>query len=244
MLLRYVRMYAPWILLAVVSGWNDRAGAITGLVAAALFLVQDLRRGHRADSLMLEMSTTVFMVLLTALALAAPDSAVMNYGASMAIGWLALTAWGTVLAGRPFTEGIARRGVSADIAATDLFKRITRTIAIVWAAGFTGTAIVLTFIQHAAPDNTLLLVIAKICGFTIPAVFTARYPEVAQKRYFAELGIDDPPAPAAPTPQQMPHQAMPHQQVPHQPMPHPGAPRAQHHPQAYPNPQHPRPNRY
>jgi hypothetical protein len=213
MLLYYVRTFAPWILLAVVSGWNDQAGAVTGLVAAALLLAQDVRRGHRADSLILEMSTTVFMALLTVLAFAAPDSALMNYGASMAIGWLALTAWGTVLVGRPFTEGIARRQVSADIAATELFKRITWTIAIVWAASFTAMAVVLAFIQHAAPDNTLLLVVAKICGFTIPAVFTARYPEVAQKRYFATLGTENPPA------------------------------LAQRHPQPYPGPQHPQPNR-
>jgi hypothetical protein len=149
----------------------------------------------------------------------------MNYGASMAIGWLALAAWATVLAGRPFTEGIARRDVSADIAATELFKQITRTIAIAWAAGFTATAIVLTFIQHAAPDNTLLLVIAKICGFTIPAVFTARYPEIAQKRYFAKLGVDNPPTSAAPMPHQHLHQA-------------------QHPPQSYANSQNPQSNRY
>jgi hypothetical protein len=197
MLLHYARTYAPWLLLAIVSGWNDQAGAVTGLVAAALLLTQDIRRGHRADSLILESSTTVFMALLTALAFAAPDSILMHYGASMAIGWLALTAWITVLAKRPFTEGIARRDVSADIAATDLFKRITRTIAIAWAGSFTAMAAILAFVQHAAPDNTPLLVIVKICGFTVPTLFTARYPEVAQKRHFAELGIAAPPAPAA-----------------------------------------------
>lgn len=91
---------------------------------------------------------------LAALAFAAPGSAAMHYGASLAIAWLALTAWGTVLLGRPFTEGIARRSVSADI---------------------------------AAPGHTLLLVAVKVGGFTIPAVFTARYPAIAQKRHFAGL---------------------------------------------------------
>ncbi|MFB9838577.1 hypothetical protein [Actinoallomurus acaciae] len=201
MLLHYARMYAPWILLAVVSGWNAQAGAITGLLAAALLLALDLRRRRPADSLILEISTTVFMALLTALALTAPGSGLLHYGASMAIGWLALTAWATIVTGHPFTEGIARRDVSADIAATELFKRITRTIAIAWATGFTATAIVLTFVQHAAPDNTLLLVIVKICGFTIPAVFTARYPETAQKRYFAELETANPTTTPMPHPQ-------------------------------------------
>lgn len=193
MLLHYARAYAPWLLLAVVSGWNDQAGAVAGLIAAALLLAQDLHRGHRADSLILEISTTVFMTLFTALAFAVPGSSLMNYGASMAIGWLALTAWTTVLAGRPFTEGIARRDVSADIAATDLFRQITRVIAIAWATGFTVMTVVLAFVQHAAPGNTLLLVIVKVCGFTIPAVFTARYPEVAKKRYFAKTDVDNSP---------------------------------------------------
>jgi hypothetical protein len=237
MLPHYARTYAPWLLLAIVSGWNDQAGAVTGLVAAALLLALDLRRGHRADSLILEMSTTVFMALLSALAFAAPDSSPMNYGASMAIGWLALTAWTTVLAGRPFTEGIARRSVSADIAATDLFKQITRTIAIAWAIGFTVMTVILAFVQHLAPGNTLLLVLVKICGFTIPGVFTARYPEVAKKRYFAELGIDNPLTATAQAPDQRLSQASNQHLA-----------QAQHHPQSYAPPyadaRKPQPNRY
>ncbi|MEU6752028.1 hypothetical protein ABZ914_37920 [Spirillospora sp. NPDC046719] len=190
MLLYYLRTFLPWILLAVVSGWSDQAGAAAGLAAALVLLAQDLRRGHRLDSLILELSTIVFMALLTALSFAAPDSSLLDYGASLAIGWLALTAWGTLLAGRPFTEGVGRRDVSAEIAATDLFKRITAVIAIVWAVSFTVMALVLAYVQHAAPDDTALLVAVKIAGFTVPIVFTARYPEIAQKRYFARHGID------------------------------------------------------
>jgi hypothetical protein len=190
MLLYYLRNFLPWILLAVVSGWNDQAGAAVGLAAALVLLALDLRKGHRLDSLILELSTIVFMTLLTALAFAAPDSSLLDYGASMAIGWLALTAWGTVLAGRPFTEGVGRRNVADEIAATDLFKRITTVIAIVWAVSFTVMALVLAYVQHAAPDDTALLVAVKIAGFTVPIVFTARYPEIAQKRHFTRHGID------------------------------------------------------
>jgi hypothetical protein len=190
MLLYYLRTFLPWILLAVVSGWSDQAGAAAGLAAALVLLAQDLRKGHRLDSLILELSTIVFMALLTALSFAAPDSSLLDYGASMAIGWLALTAWGTLLAGRPFTEGVGRRDVGDEIAATDLFKRITTVIAVVWAVSFTAMALVLAYVQHAAPDDTALLVAVKVAGFTVPIVFTARYPEIAQKRYFARHGID------------------------------------------------------
>lgn len=198
MLLHYVRGFAPWIVLAIVSGWNVQVGAVAGLIAVSVLLARNLVRGHRADSLMLELSTAVFMALLAALALAAPDSAPLGYGASMAIGWLALTAWGSVLAGRPFTEGIARRDVPADIAATGLFKQITRTVAIVWAASFTVVAVVLVFIQHAAPGSTLLLVAVKVGCFSVPAVFSARYPEAAQKRYFARHGLNNRPLAVTP----------------------------------------------
>ncbi|QKG25407.1 hypothetical protein [Actinomadura verrucosospora] len=190
MLLYYLRTFLPWLLLAVVSGWNDQAGAAAGLTAAVVLLSLDLRKGSRLDALILEASALVFMALLTALAFADPHSVLLNYGASMTIGWLALTAWGTVLAGRPFTEGVGRRNVSDEIAATDLFKSITTVIAVVWAISFTVIALVLAFVQHSAPDNTALLVAAKVAGFTVPIVFTARYPQVAQKRYIARHGID------------------------------------------------------
>ncbi|TDD68026.1 hypothetical protein E1293_37425 [Actinomadura darangshiensis] len=201
MLKYYARTFLPWILLAVVSGFDDRAGAVCGLVAALALLAQDLLRGHRGDSLILEVSTTVFMAVLTAVAFTAPESPVMDYGASLAIGWLGVTAWGTLLLGRPFTAGIARRSVSAEIAATALFTSINRVLTTVWAASFVVIAIILGCVQHWAPDSTALLIAAKITGFTVPAVFTARYPEVAQKRYFARLGLpltQTPGAPAAP----------------------------------------------
>ncbi|WP_433463860.1 hypothetical protein [Spirillospora sp. CA-128828] len=196
MLKYYARTFLPWILLAVVSGFDDRAGAVTGLVAALALLAQDLRRGHRADSLILEVSTSVFMAALTGLAFTVPGSPVLDYGASLAIGWLGVTAWGTLLLGRPFTEGIARRQVSEEIAATDLFGKINRVITGVWAAGFTVMAVVLGCVQHWAPDATALLVAVKIAGFTVPAVFTARYPEIARKRHFARLGLPLPEMPA------------------------------------------------
>ncbi|GGQ02074.1 hypothetical protein BKA00_004261 [Actinomadura coerulea] len=197
----YARTFLPWILLAVVSGLDDRAGAAAGLVAALALLGQDLRRGHRADSLILEISTSVFMAALTALAFAVPASPVLDYGASLAIGWLALTAWATLLLGRPFTAGIARRQVTAEIAATDVFRGINRVLTAVWAASFTVLAAALACVQHWTPDATALLVAVKVAGFTVPAVFTARYPEAARRRHLTRLGLPWAEAPATSQPE-------------------------------------------
>jgi hypothetical protein len=69
----YARAFTPWILLAVIRGWNNQTRAITGLLAAALLITHDLYRGHRPDPLILEISTTIFMTLLSTLAVTAPE---------------------------------------------------------------------------------------------------------------------------------------------------------------------------
>ncbi|SFQ30258.1 hypothetical protein SAMN04489713_12697 [Actinomadura madurae] len=197
----YARTFLPWILLAVGSGFDVRAGAVTGLVAALALLAHDLRRGHRADSLILEISTTVFLAALTVAAFAAPDSPPMGYGASLAIGWLGVTAWGTLLLERPFTEGIARRKVSAEVAATAGFRHANRVLTAVWAVSFTVMAVVLGCVQYWSPDSTTLLVAVKIAGFTLPAVFTARYPEIARRRHLTRSGAPSPEPKPEPEPE-------------------------------------------
>ncbi|MFI6521832.1 hypothetical protein ACIBF1_40200 [Spirillospora sp. NPDC050679] len=181
----YALTFLPWIALAVVSDLDERAGALVGLVAALALLLWHRRAGRRWDALILECSTAFYMAALSGIALAAPHTAVLDYGASLAIGWLALTAWGTLLARRPFTEGIARRQVPAEVAATALFRRVNAVLTLAWAAGFTATACVLAAVQYLAPEDTALLVACKIAGFALPAVFTARYPEAARRRRLA-----------------------------------------------------------
>ncbi|MEO3826504.1 hypothetical protein [Actinomadura sp. B10D3] len=197
----YARTFLPWVLLAVVSGVDVRAGALTGLAAALALLAHDLRRGRHADSLILEISTTAFLATLTVAAFAAPGSPPMGYGASLAIGWLGVTAWVTLLVGRPFTAGIGRRQVSAEIAATTAFRDINRVLTAVWAASFTVMAAVLGCVQYWSPDDTWLLVAVKITGFTLPAVVTARYPESVRRRHLTRHGAPSPEPKPEPEPE-------------------------------------------
>ncbi|MFC4913189.1 hypothetical protein [Actinomadura gamaensis] len=190
MLKYYGLTFLPWIILAVVSGFNPQAGAAAGLAAALALLAVDVRRGRSWDGLLLEISTAVFLAAFTVLVFAAPHAAVVHYGASLSIGWLALTAWGTIAAGIPFTEGIARRQVSEEIAKTELFHRIAVVLTSAWAAAFTVSATCLGLVQHFAPHQTGLLIGVKVACFAVPAWFTRWYPEVARKRYFAEHGIE------------------------------------------------------
>ncbi|MEV5572656.1 hypothetical protein AB0L06_21635 [Spirillospora sp. NPDC052269] len=187
----YGLTFLPWIVLAVVSGFNPQAGAAAGLAVALVLLAADLRRGRRWDGLLLEISTAAFLAGFTGLVFAQPHAAIVHYGASLSIGWLGLTAWGTIAAGMPFTEGIARRQVSEEIAATALFHRIGVVLTSAWATAFTVSAVCLGVVQHFAPHQTALLIGVKVACFVVPVWFTRWYPEVARKRYFAEHGIDE-----------------------------------------------------
>ncbi|MQY26840.1 hypothetical protein [Nocardia aurantia] len=186
MLKYYARTFLPWILLAVVSGFDERAGALAGLTAAVLLLIDDRRKGTPWDAMILDASSAAYMAVLSVLTLVAPHLAVLRYGTSLAIGWLAITAWAGLAAGQPFTIGIARRSVSEFVASTAVFRRINIVITTVWALCFTIDAVVLAVLQHWAPHNVPLLVICKVGFFTAAAIFTVRYPKVVQRR----LGID------------------------------------------------------
>ncbi|WP_019931837.1 hypothetical protein [Nocardia sp. BMG111209] len=186
MLKYYARTFLPWILLAVVSSFDERAGALSGLAAAVVLLIDDRRKGTPWDAMILDVSSTLYMVVLSVLTLVTPHLAVLHYGTSLAIGWLAITAWLGLAVGQPFTIGIARRSVNEFVASTAVFRRINIVITTVWALCFTADAVVLAVLQHWAPHNVPVLVVCKVGFFTIATIFTARYPKVVQRR----LGVD------------------------------------------------------
>jgi hypothetical protein len=186
MLKYYARTFLPWILLAVVSGFDERAGALSGLAAAVLLLIDDRRKGTPWDAMILDASSTAYMAVLSVLTLVAPQLAVLRYGTSLAIGWLAITAWLGLAIGQPFTTGIARRSVSEFVASTAIFRRVNVVITTVWALCFTADAVALAAVQHWAPHNLAALIACKVGFFVVATVFTARYPKLVQKR----LGVD------------------------------------------------------
>ncbi|MEV4437394.1 hypothetical protein AB0K09_00005, partial [Streptomyces sp. NPDC049577] len=124
----YLRGFLPWIAFAVVSTAGWQWGAVIALVVGLALLVQDRKAGVPAESLILEGSTVVFFVVLTALAFALPHSGLRNYSGALALGWLAVTAWATVVIGRPFTTGIAKRQAPKEVWHTKVFRRINVVI--------------------------------------------------------------------------------------------------------------------
>ncbi|MEU1404078.1 hypothetical protein ABZ471_17185 [Streptomyces sp. NPDC005728] len=180
--MHYLRGFAPWIVYACLSPLGWQWSALAGLVTGLALIAVNLRAGMAPDALILECSTAVFFVALTAVAFAAPHSSVSHYGGALSFAWLAVTSWATLALRRPFTLGIARRTTPEKFWHTPQFLRINVVITAAWAAAFTLTAIALTACGLAGAGTGLKITI-QVLGFAAPAVFTARYPKIMQARY-------------------------------------------------------------
>jgi hypothetical protein len=174
--MNYLRGFIPWIAFAVVSTIGWQWAAVSGLVLGVWLLVKDRRAGVAADALILEGSTVLYFAALAAVAFAFPDSGLRHYSGGLSLAWLAVTAWATLAAGRPFTTGIARRQAPPEVWDSPVFRRINTALTAFWAGSFTLTAAADATVT-AAHLGSAASIAVQAAGFAIPAVFTARYPD-------------------------------------------------------------------
>ena len=174
---RSLRGFVPWIAFGVVSAFADwRAGAVTALVLAVVLLADGRRTGHKLDEAVIETSAALFFVVVAIVAFTEPHAELRHYTGPLAMAWLAVTAWGSLLVRRPFTLGIARRSVPEQFWHNPLFYRANAIITSVWAVGFTVTSGILWFVT----GSVALSVIVQVAGFVVPAAFTIRYQKSRQ----------------------------------------------------------------
>jgi hypothetical protein len=178
----YVRSFLPWIAFGAVSSAGWQWAALAGLVISVWVLMRERKNGTPADSLVLEYSTTFFFAAWTILAFADTKSGVQDYDGAVSMLWLAITAWGSLGIGKPFTTGIAKRQAPPEVWNNPVFVRINVVLTAVWAAAFTLSGIALAVVA-AVDGGTTWRIILQVAGLVIPAVFTARYPKRVQARY-------------------------------------------------------------
>jgi hypothetical protein len=182
--MNYLRGFVPWIAFAVLSSLGWQWGALAGLVLAVGLFVQGQRKGTPLDSQVLEISTIVYFVALTALSLLAPLSPVRDFVGAISMAWLALTAWGGLAVKRPFTLGIAKQQTPKEYWHMPVFLRINVVLTMAWAIAFTVTAVALAALD-VAHAGTVVTILVQVAGFVVPAIFTAKYPERVRARQTA-----------------------------------------------------------
>ncbi|GAA0424188.1 hypothetical protein [Streptomyces luteireticuli] len=177
----YLRGFIAWIAFAVASSYSLQWGAAAGLVVAVGVLANELRSGTPAGALVLDGSSVLFFAAFTSLAFAFPHCPLWGYSGAFSLGWLALTAWGTVAVGRPFTTGIAKRQAPPVVWEMPFFRRMNTVITSAWATAFTVTAGSVVAI-HAAGLGSVASQLVQIAGFVLPVAFTRRYVETMRAR--------------------------------------------------------------
>src|SRR4051794_7807126 len=180
--MNYVRNFAPWIVFAAFPSANWQWGALAALVVTVVLMVQDHTAARGVD--LLAYSTAAFFLVLTPIAFAGPDSDFRRYVGAASLAWLAVTAWASIAARKPFTLVIARRSTPREVWGLPAFRSINVVITAVWAASFTATAVALSLVRANDLGSNVAIGV-QAAGFVIPAMFTARYPAIAQARHRA-----------------------------------------------------------
>ncbi|MFF3863039.1 hypothetical protein [Streptomyces sp. NPDC002209] len=178
----YARTFLPWIVFAVLPSAQWQWAALAGLVVAVAVTVQQRRAGAGFDALIIETGSAVFFAALTVLAFAAPDTPLHAYSAALSSATLALVAGVSLLIGKPFTLGIAKRTTPREVWGLKPFVRTNVVITTVWTAAFAVTAGVLALLAHAGDGHSTAATLVQLAGFALPMVFTVRYVASVQAR--------------------------------------------------------------
>jgi hypothetical protein len=178
----YVRTFLPWIIFAVLPSSQWQWAALAGLVVAVAVIAQQRRAGAGFDALIIELGSAVFFAALAVIAFADPHSGVHDYSAALSSATLAVIAGASLLIGKPFTLGIAKRTTPSEVWGLKPFIRTNVIITAVWTAAFAVTAAVLAVIAHAGDAHSTPAMLIQIAGFVVPMAFTIRYVAAVQAK--------------------------------------------------------------
>ncbi|WP_457033708.1 hypothetical protein [Kitasatospora sp. P5_F3] len=178
----YLRTFLPWIVFAVLPSGQWQWAALAALVVAVALTVQQRKSGAGFDALIIELGSAVFFAALTVIAFADPHSGVHDYSAALSSATLAIIAGISLLIGKPFTLGIAKRSTPREVWELKPFIRTNVVITAAWTAAFTVTAAALAVIAHAGSAHSTSATLVQVAGFAVPMVFTVRYVAAVQAK--------------------------------------------------------------
>ena len=174
MVLRTLFGCSPFVACGLVSAFTEwRTGTLVAVLLAVVLMAVALRGG--VESAVVEISAVVFCGAAAVIAFAAPHLVLREFIGALSSGWLAVTAWGSVALGRPFTKAPERRAVPAEVWRHPLFHRTHAAVTSIWALGFTATAVLLAVVETEAPHSGFVETLIQLAGNVVPAVFAHRY---------------------------------------------------------------------
>jgi all-trans-retinol 13,14-reductase len=171
-----------WVVYGFLIGfgqwpWAVAFGLVSGLVLVAIVLIS-----RKVTVKLMDWTLVGYFVLAASATFIVPLAAFPKYG-SVVI-WLlyAGVAWGSILAGKPFSLQYARESTPPEHWQSPPFLRANVIISVVWGLGFLAN-IVLVVIALNPEDSPLLIgVIAPVLTMVAASIFTTRYTKILRAR--------------------------------------------------------------
>jgi hypothetical protein len=171
-MLRLLAGFLPWIILAALGNhWFE----LSLLLALAVAAVTTVRQFLGQSLKILDTVTFVFFVLVVIGVLGLHWTFLGIYMSILVNVTLTAIAWGSLLAGTPFTLQYAREQVAEEFWRSPAFIRINQYITAVWGLDFFLSALVSLY-RHVAGDRSLASQNAWIVFSVAAALFTAYFP--------------------------------------------------------------------
>lgn len=171
-MLQLVFAFLPWIILAALG---TRWFVLALLLALAVAAITTARQMWRGSPKILDTATLVFFVVVTVGILGFGWMILAIYMTLLVNLTLMAIAWGSLLAGTPFTIQYAREQVAPEFWYTPLFIRINQYIAAVWGLDFFLSALVSVW-RHATGDTGFVSHNIWILFSVAAALFTVYFP--------------------------------------------------------------------
>ena len=192
--------FAPWILMAIMSGPGRFGQAAAAALALTLIVMwAGSRRGVRVHSLEV-FGAVVFAVFVGLGILGSPTliTWLELWAGEITSGLLAAYALATLAIRRPFTIAYARDTVDPEHWDSPLFVRVNYILTAVWAGAFLINTLVGSFgdaVLHDG-DNFWTGWIVQLAVTLVAVAVTEFYPDYARAKFLAATGqsLDSPPS--------------------------------------------------
>jgi len=169
-----------WFIYGFLAGfglwpWAVAFGLIAGLGLVAIVLIS-----AKVIVKLPDWTLVGYFVVAAGATFIAPIPAFPQY-ASVVI-WLmyAAVAWGSILAGRPFTLQYARESAPPEHWQSPAFLRANLIISVVWGLAFLANVVLVVIALHPTDNPLVIGVIAPILIMIAASIFTTRYTRVVR----------------------------------------------------------------
>lgn len=171
-MLKLIAGFLPWIILAVFGERWFVPALLLALLAAAVATAREAR----ARSLkILDTVTLIFFLVVTVGILGFGWTALGVYMTILVNVTLLAIAWGSLIAGTPFTIQYAREEVPPELWRSPAFLKVNQSITAVWGLDFFLSALVSLY-RHATGDMGLVSQYLWVLFSVLAALFTVYYP--------------------------------------------------------------------